>query len=66
MRLGRKTEKHHHYLTHAEFSAATELWPDDMKAVLALDPRDASVRKSWVGMEWGEGGGEALFAILIH
>jgi len=38
--------------THAAFSAATELWPDDMKAALALDPRDAGVRKSWVGGDW--------------
>ena len=30
------------------------LWPDDMKAALVLDPRDAGVRKSWVGGDWSQ------------
>lgn len=40
--------------TGAAFSAANILWPEDMKAALALDPRDAGVRKSWVGGDWSE------------
>lgn len=40
--------------TQAAFSAATKLWPQDMEAALALDPRDAGVRKSWVGGDWSE------------
>jgi phosphoglycolate phosphatase-like HAD superfamily hydrolase len=40
--------------TQAAFAAATKLWPQDMEAALALDPRDAGVRKSWVGGDWSE------------
>lgn len=40
--------------THAAFWAANVLWPEDMKAALALDPRECGVRKSWVGGDWSE------------
>ena len=40
--------------THAAFSAATMLWPEEMEAALALDPRECGVRKSWVGGDWSE------------
>jgi len=40
--------------TQAAFTAATMLWPDDMNAVEMIDPRDAGVRKSWVGGDWSE------------
>ena len=40
--------------TQAAFSAATGLWPDEMEAALVLDPRDAGVRKSWVGGDWSK------------
>ena len=40
--------------TQAACSAAAMLWPDDMQAAKMLDPRDAGVRKSWVGGDWSE------------
>lgn len=38
--------------TQAAISAANILWPAEMQAALSLNPRDAGVRKSWVGGNW--------------
>ena len=40
--------------TQAAISAANILWPAEMQVALSLNPRDAGVRKSWVGGNWSE------------